>query len=162
MKMPMERTLVIIKPDAINRGLVGEVLHRFERKGIKIVAMKMQPLDDTVLEEHYFHLKGKPFFPGIKEFMKKAPAILMVLEGRRIVDVVRRLSGVTEGTEAEPGSIRGDFSLSLQSTIVHASDSAESAEKEIKRFFKESEILNYPKIDTEILYSMDELDRESK
>ena len=154
--MPMERTLVIIKPDAINRGLVGEVLHRFERKGIKIVAMKMQHLDDTVLEEHYFHLKGKPFFPGIKEFMKKAPAILMVLEGRRIVDVVRRLSGVTEGTEAEPGSIRGDFSLSLQSTIVHASDSAESAEKEIKRFFKDEELHDYVKVDSEMIYSESE------
>ena len=98
----MERTLVIIKPDCINRGLTGQVLDRFERKGLQIVAMKMEHLSDKILEDHYAHLTGKPFFPGIKEFMQKAPAILMVLEGRKVVDVVRALAGVTEGTEAMP------------------------------------------------------------
>ncbi|MFH1391786.1 MAG: nucleoside-diphosphate kinase [Candidatus Diapherotrites archaeon] len=149
----MEKTLVIIKPDTINRGLVGEVIDRFERKGIKLVAMKMKHLDDKILEEHYAHLVDKPFFAGIKEFMQRAPSILMVLEGRRVVDVVRKLAGVTEGTEAMPGTIRGDFSLSVQNTIIHASDSKETAEKEIKRFFTEEEILDWDKIDMEVIYS---------
>ncbi len=152
----MEKTLVIIKPDAINRGLVGEVIHRFERKGLKIVAIKMVHLNDKVIEEHYSHLAAKPFFSSIKEFMKKAPSILLVLEGRKVVEVVRKMAGVTEGTEASPGTIRGDFSLSLQNTIIHASDSVETAKKEIKRFFSDSEILEWHKIDTEMIYSESE------
>ncbi len=152
----MERTLVIIKPDATNRGLAGEIIHRFERKGFKIVAMKMKHLSDKVLEEHYAHLKDKPFFPGIKKFMQRAPSILMVLEGRRVVDVARKLAGVTEGTEAMPGTIRGDFSLSLQATIIHASDSKETAEKEIRRFFSKEEIYDYEKIDSDLIYSESE------
>ncbi|MEM4262093.1 MAG: nucleoside-diphosphate kinase [Candidatus Diapherotrites archaeon] len=154
----MEKTLVIIKPDAINRGLVGEVIHRFERKGLKIVAIKMVHLNDKVLEEHYAHLVAKPFFKSIKDFMKKAPSILLVLEGRKVVEVVRKMAGVTEGTEANPGTIRGDFSLSLQNTIIHASDSVETAKKEIKRFFSDSEILEWKKIDTEMIYSESEKD----
>jgi len=149
----VERTLIILKPDAVNRGLVGEVIHRFERKGIKIAAMKMEHLTDKALEEHYAHLASKPFFPSIKNFMKSAPSVLIVLEGRRVVDVVRKMAGVTEGVDAEPGTIRGDFSLSIQNTIIHASDSVEAAPKEIKRFFKESELLEYTKIDLDMVYS---------
>lgn len=149
----MERTLIILKPDAVNRGLVGEVIHRFERKGIKIIAMKMEHLTDKALEEHYIHLATKPFFPSIKNFMKSAPSVLMVLEGRRVVDVVRKMAGVTEGVDAEPGTIRGDFSLSIQNTIIHASDSVEAAPKEIRRFFKESELLEYTKVDLDMVYS---------
>jgi len=154
----VERTLIIIKPDAVNRGLVGEVVHRFERKGIKIIGMKMEHLSDKVLEEHYAHLVGKPFFPSIREFMKKAPSVLMVLEGRKVVDVVRKMAGVTEGTEALPGTIRGDFSLSIQNTIIHASDSAEAAEKEVRRFFKDLELHDYTKVDSDMIYS----DKEKK
>jgi nucleoside-diphosphate kinase len=149
----MERTLIIIKPDAINRGLIGEVVHRFERKGLKIVGMKMVHLSEKILEEHYSHLASKPFFSSIKKFMRSAPSILMVLEGRKVVDVVRKMAGVTEGTEALPGTIRGDFSLSLQNTIIHASDSVETAKKEIKRFFADSELFEYEKIDSEMIYS---------
>ena len=152
----MERTLVIIKPDALNRGLIGEVIHRFERKGIKIVGMKMVHLSDKILEEHYAHLVTKPFFKSIREFMKSAPSVVMVLEGRKAVDVVRKLAGVTEGTEAMPGTIRGDFSLSIQNTIIHASDSIEASGKEIKRFFKEDEIHDFKKVDTEMIYSESE------
>ena len=152
----MEKTLVIVKPDAVNRALVGEVIHRFERKGIKIIAMKMEHLSDKILEEHYAHLAGKPFFPSIREFMKTAPSVLMVLEGRKVVDVVRKLAGVTEGTEAAPGTIRGDFSLSIQNTIIHASDSPEAAKKEIKRFFRDSELHDYAKVDSEMVYSESE------
>src|SRR3989338_1404130 len=149
----MERTLVIIKPDCINRSLAGEVISRFEKKGIKIIGMKMVHLSDKILEEHYAHLASKPFFKGIKEFMKKAPSIVMVLEGRKVVDVVRKLAGVTEGTEALPGTIRGDFSLSIQNTIIHASDSLDAAGKEIKRFFKSDELHDYTRVDSEMVYS---------
>ena len=151
--MAMERTLIILKPDAVNRALVGEVIHRFERKGIKIIGMKMEHLTDKVLEEHYAHLAAKPFFPSIRNFMKRAPSVLIVLEGRRVIDVVRKMAGVTEGVDAEPGTIRGDFSASIQNTIIHASDGADAAKKEIKRFFKDSEILEYSKVDSEMVYS---------
>ncbi|MDO8627130.1 MAG: nucleoside-diphosphate kinase [Candidatus Diapherotrites archaeon] len=153
----MERTLVIIKPDAVNRNLIGEVLHRFERKGVKIVGMKMVHLDDKILEEHYAHHKGKSFFPKLKEFMKKAPSIVLVLEGNEIIEVVRKFAGVTKGTEALPGTIRGDFSLSVQANIIHASDSKEAAQAEIKRFFSDKEIFSYPKIDSTYVYAEDEL-----
>lgn len=149
----MERTLIILKPDAINRALVGEVIHRFERKGLKIIALKMIHLTDKILEDHYSHLVAKPFFKSIKEFMKKTPSVVMVLEGRKCVDVVRKMAGVTEGTDALPGTIRGDFSLSVQNTIIHASDSPETAKKEIKRFFSDGEIFQYGKVDTEMIYS---------
>ncbi|PIN84682.1 MAG: nucleoside-diphosphate kinase [Candidatus Diapherotrites archaeon CG11_big_fil_rev_8_21_14_0_20_37_9] len=152
----MEQTLVIIKPDAVNRGLIGEVIHRFERKGLKIIAMKIEHLTDAKLEEHYAHLTDKPFFPSIKEFMQRTPSVLLVLEGRKVVDVVRSMAGVTEGTEALPGTIRGDFSLSIQNTIIHASDSIETAKKEIKRFFDENELHDYQKVDTEMIYSENE------
>lgn len=153
----MERTLIILKPDAVNRTIVGEITHRFERKGLKIVAMKMVHFDEKILEEHYEHHKKKPFFKKLAEFMRSTPCVLLVLEGNSVVDVVRKLAGPTHGAEASPGTIRGDYSLSNQSNIVHASDSVESAEKEIKRFFKDDEIFDYKRIDTEFLYSSDEI-----
>lgn len=154
--MPLQRTLVIIKPDALNRNLVGEIIHRFERKGLKIIGMKMMKLSEEILNEHYAHHAEKPFFEALKQFMQKAPVILLVIEGNNAIDVVRRLCGETDATRALPGTIRGDFALSVQCNIVHASDSAETAEKEIKRFFKEDEIFPYTKIDSEILYSEEE------
>jgi len=152
----MEKTLVIIKPDAVNRALVGEVLDRFERKGLKIVACKMQYLKDEELFEHYSHLKDKPFFKDLVDFMKHAPSILMVLEGVRAIDAVRQLAGSTYGIEANPGTIRGDYSMSRSNTIIHASDSQETAEREIKRFFDEKEIFQWEKIDFSEVYSVDE------
>lgn len=152
----MEKTLVILKPDAINRGLVGEVLKRFEQKGLKIVALKMRHLRDEELEEHYEHLADKPFFKDLKEFMKHSPTILMILEGNRVIDAVRQLAGATYGVEATAGTIRGDFSMSRSNTILHASDSPESAEKEIARFFDPSEIIEWNKIDFTEIYSTDE------
>ena len=118
--------------------------------------MKIEHLTDAKLEEHYAHLTDKPFFPSIKEFMQRTPSVLLVLEGRKVVDVVRSMAGVTEGTEALPGTIRGDFSLSIQNTIIHASDSIETAKKEIKRFFDENELHDYQKVDTEMIYSENE------
>ena len=154
--MIIEKTLVIIKPDAVNRQLVGEILHRFEKKGLKLLAMKMTHLNDEILDIHYGHLKDKPFFPRIKAFMKHAPSILLVLEGLDAISVVRRLAGETHGAKALPGTIRGDLSMSTQANVVHASDSPESAKEEIKRFFKEEELFSYERIDSEILYAEDE------
>ena len=126
------------------------------RKGLKIVAMKMEYIEEKTLDEHYAHLKDKPFFPELKEFMRKTPAILLVLEGYRVVEVVRTMAGPTHGAEASAGTIRGDYSLSTQNNIIHASDSVESAKKEIKRFMEAEEIYAYEKIDTEVLYSQTE------
>ena len=139
----MERVLVIIKPDAVNRNLVGEIITRFEQKGLLITGMKMKHLTDEELGEHYAHHKDKPFFRELVDFMKHSPSILMVLEGVKAVDAVRLMTGVTYGIEATPGTIRGDFSMSLSHTIVHASDSPENAEKEIAIFFKPEEIVSY-------------------
>ncbi len=138
-----ERTLILIKPDAMERGLAGEIISRLERKGLKIVGMKMMKLDDGILEEHYAHLKDKPFFQGIVDYMKSTPIIAMILEGENAVDVVRKMIGATKPWEAEPGTIRGDLALGLPWNLVHASDSQETAEKEIARFFKPEEIFTW-------------------
>lgn len=151
-----ERTLIIIKPDALNRSLVGEIITRFERKGLKIVAMKMLRLDDKILAEHYSHLADKPFFPRIANFMKKWPVIAMAVEGLEAVDSVRLLAGETLGRKADAGTIRGDFSMSIQANVVHASDSVENAEKEVARFFKPEELHAWERIDLEVLYAEDE------
>ncbi len=152
----MERTLVIIKPGAVRRGLIGSVIKRFEDKGLKIVAMKLKQLDDKILEEHYAHHKDKPFFPRLVEAMKASPVVLMVIEGKDAIDVVRKMAGPTNGREAPPGTIRGDFSMSIQNNVIHASDSKETAEKEIKRFFNDEEIYNYTRLD-ELIYAKDEM-----
>jgi len=152
----MQKTLVIIKPDAVNRGIMGEIIHRFERKGLKVVGLKMDQLRDEVLQKHYEKHRGKPFFKTLKEFMKVSPTLLMVIEGNKAIPVVRKMAGVTYGAEALPGTIRGDYSLSHQHNIIHASDSEEAAEKEIKRFFKKDEIFPYRRIDWEMVYAEDE------
>ena len=152
----MERTLIIIKPDALQRGLVGKVMTYFENKGLTLVGSKMMQLDDDLLNEHYAHLIDKPFFKGIADFMKSAPVVVQCWEGRDIVEVVRKLCGVTNAREAEPGTIRGDLSMSVQSNMIHASDSIETAEKEVPRFFKEEELFAYDKKNYEYIYAPDE------
>ncbi len=151
-----EKTLIIIKPDALNRSLVGEIISRFERKGLKIVGIKMVQLTDEILKEHYAHLADKPFFPRIAKFMKSWPVIVIVLEGLEAVESVRLITGDTLGRKADAGTIRGDFSMSIQANIVHASDSLENAQKEIARFFSENELFNWERIDLEVLYAEDE------
>ena len=133
--MQAERSLIILKPDALQRGLVGSILHRFERKGLKIIGLKMVELEDLIIDEHYAHHKDKPFFSSLKHYMKSTPVILLALSGVHAIQAIRLIVGPTRGYEADAGSIRGDFAMSGQSNIVHASDSAESAEQEIKRFF---------------------------
>lgn len=156
MKKRNEKSLVIVKPDALSRGLVGEIIGRFERKGLKIVGMKMIQLTDEILKSHYAHLADKPFFSGIASFMKKAPVIVMILEGYDVVDSVRLITGETLGRKADAGTIRGDLSMSIQANIVHASDSIENAKIEIDRFFDKDEILEWERPDLEMVYAEDE------
>lgn len=153
----MERTLILIKPDAIQRGLVGTIVARFERKGLKIVGIKMLSLDDVVLQEHYAHLADKPFFQSLAKFMKSTPVIALCIEGVEVVNAVRLLCGITKSREAEAGSIRGDFAMSVSCNVIHASDSVESAEKEVSRFFKHDELFDYEKTEYLHVYSEDEL-----
>jgi nucleoside-diphosphate kinase len=153
----MERTLVIIKPSAIQRALTGDVITRFEKKGLQIVGMKMIQLDNAILDEHYAHLVNRPFFQRIKDSMMSIPVIVLCLEGIDAIDVVRRLVGCTNGREAAAGTIRGDFSIAVQENIVHASDSQEAASTEIARFFNENEIFNYKLWVHPNLYANDEI-----
>ena len=152
----MERTLVLIKPDALQRGLVGEVTKYFEKKGLSLVGIKMMQLNDKFLKEHYAHLVGKPFYPGIQKFMKSTPVIAQCWEGCEAVKVARKLCGVTNSREAEPGTIRGDLGISVQSNVVHSSDSLETAKEEIPRFFKAEELFTYDKKNYEYIYASDE------
>ncbi len=154
--MHIERTLVIIKPDCLQRNLVGEVIGRLEHKGLKLLGIKMLELSDAILDKHYEHLKDKPFFPKIKNFMKSSPCIVMVWEGITAINVVRKLAGITKSREADPGTIRGDFALSQQYNIIHASDSAETAKAEIERLFETFEIFEYAKIDFDVTHAEDE------
>src|SRR5580693_9375420 len=124
----LERTLVLIKPDAIQRGLVGRITTRFEEKGLKLVGVKFMRLSNEILGEHYSHLADKPFFPGIRTFMQLTPVVAMCWEGLDSVESVRRLCGITKSREAAPGTIRGDLAMSVQANLVHASDSVETAE----------------------------------
>jgi len=148
-----EKSLIIIKPDAVQRNLVGEIISRLEKKGLKIAGIKMMNLHDAVLEEHYAHIADKPFFPGIRDFMKACPVVVLAVEGINAVSAIRLLVGPTKAWEATAGTIRGDFSLSTQSNIVHASDSVESGEIEVNRFFEKNEIFSYQKIDSDFVYA---------
>jgi nucleoside-diphosphate kinase len=152
----MERTLVLIKPDSIQRGLVGEITRRFERKGLKLVGMKMMHLDEAVVLEHYAHLADKPFFKSVKNFMQSTPVIAQCWEGVEAVNAVRIIVGITKARAADAGSIRGDLAMSFQCNVVHASDSVETAGREIKRFFKPADIFEYDKTEYEHVYSEDE------
>jgi len=139
----MERTLIIFKPDAMNRLLVGRILARFEDKGLRVAALKLQQSSRSQVERHYEVHKGKPFYAPLVEFMTRGPLILAVLEGPNAIGVVRKLLGATDGAQAEPGTIRGDFGLSKQYNLVHASDGPETARSEIELFFKPEEIVSY-------------------
>ena len=139
----MERTLIIFKPDAMNRMLVGRILTRFEEKGLRLAAMKMKRSPNEQVERHYEVHKDRPFYSSLVEFMTAGPVILAVLEGPQAIAVVRNLLGATDGRAAAPGTIRGDFGLDVQYNLVHASDAAETASKEIELFFKPEELLTW-------------------
>ncbi|OGO02271.1 MAG: nucleoside-diphosphate kinase [Chloroflexi bacterium RBG_13_54_8] len=138
----MQKTLVLVKPDGIQRGLAGEIISRLERKGLKIVALKMLHMDKAMAERHYAVHQGKPFFSSLVDFITSGRIIAAVIEGRNAVEVVRRMMGETDPIKAAPGTIRGDFGLEIQENLVHGSDSEENAQKEISLFFHEKEILS--------------------
>ncbi len=142
----IQKTLVLIKPDAFQRERVGEVIVRLEQTGLKIVAMKMTHLDDATLIEHYGHLKEKPFFNDLKTFMQQTPVVAMILEGLESIEVVRKIVGATNPRKADAGTIRADLSMNVPANMVHSSDSPEAAEVEINRFFKPEELFTYEKL----------------
>ncbi len=152
----MEQTFIILKPSTITRGLVGDVLTRFQRKGLIITGIKMMRLTEEILREHYAHLVDRPFFPSLLRSMMATPVIVAVLKGNDAVAVVRAMTGATNCRKAAPGTIRGDFGMSGQENIIHASDSPENAAIEIARFFKADEIYDYDPIVIPAIYAPDE------
>lgn len=152
----MEKTLVLIKPDAVQRNLIGEIISRFEKKGFKIVAMKMVQMDEPTLKKWYFQYAEAAFFPKIASYMSWTPIIALVLEGYNAVDLVRRIIGTRKGYEAEAGSIRGDLGMSGGNNLVHASDSKENVEREIAIVFGKGEIHEYKTLTEELVYSEEE------
>ena len=139
----MERSLVLIKPDAVQRGLAGEIISRLERKGLKVVAMKMLHMDKALAQRHYAIHKDKPFFAELVDFITSSPIIAIIIQGRNAVAMVRQMMGETDPAEASPGSIRGDLGTDITQNLIHGSDSPENASKEISLFFSEEEILDY-------------------
>ncbi|CAI8041044.1 Nucleoside diphosphate kinase [Geodia barretti] len=139
----MERTLVLVKPDGVQRGMVGEIISRLERRGIKLVALKMMLVDQALAHRHYGEHEGKPFFQGLVDFITSSPLVAMIWEADDVVEIVRGTMGQTNPKNAAPGTIRGDLGVNIGRNLVHGSDSPESAQREVALFFKEGEILDY-------------------
>jgi nucleoside-diphosphate kinase len=140
--MSEQTTLILLKPDTVSNNRCGEVLSRFEAAGFRILGMKLIQLDDALLQEHYAHIASRPFFPEVVAFMKKTPVVALALSGENVIDKVRALLGPTDSRKAEKGTLRGDFGVDSMVNVAHASDSPESAEAELKRFFKPGEIFS--------------------
>lgn len=155
--MPKQRTVVLVKPDGLQRALIGEIIGRFERKGLKLVGMKMLNMSDEQLSDWYVEHKDKSFFKDLKSFMQVKPIVAMVWEGIDVIKVVRGLVGTTLGREAEAGSIRGDFGMSQQNTIVHASANNDDAKREIKIVFSDDELYDYESAQDILIYAESEL-----
>ena len=149
----MEQTLIILKPSAIQRALAGKVIDRFQQKGLVITGMKMMRLSEELLREHYAHLTDEPFFGEILASMTACPVIVMALKGTDAIKVVRAMTGATNGREAAAGTIRGDYSMSNQENIIHASSSPEDAEAELKRFFRPEELFDYSPVGLPFVYN---------
>lgn len=148
----LERTFLMVKPDGVSRGLIGEVISRVEAKGLKVVAMKMIKIDEELAKRHYAEHEGKPFFSGLISFITSGPVVTVVVEGKEAVRVLRTLIGETDPKEAEHGTIRGDFGIDVGRNIVHGSDSLESAKREVSLFFKPEEITEYKRTDEDWIY----------
>ena len=151
--MPMQRTVVLVKPDGLQRGLIGEILSRFENKGLKLIGLKMMRLSDELLDAWYIHHKEKSFFKDLKSFMTWTPVVAMVWEGQEAVSAVRKIVGVTKGYEAEAGSIRGDYAMSVSQNLIHASDEPGNAAKEIALIFAQEELFEYESSAEHLIYS---------
>ncbi|MDD3365573.1 MAG: nucleoside-diphosphate kinase [Syntrophomonas sp.] len=149
----MERTFALVKPDGVQRGLVGEVISRFEKKGIKIAAVKLMQITPELAEKHYAEHKGRPFFADLVGFITSGPVAAMVLEGENVISMVRTMMGATNPKDSALGTIRGDFAMTIDKNIIHGSDSPESAVREISIFFKEAEIVTYKKAGEEWIYA---------
>lgn len=154
----MEQTLIIAKPDAVQRGLVGEIIGRLERKGLKMIGLKMTSLNTEALQAHYAEHLEKPFYAGLEEFMKSSPVVLMAWEGYECVNSVRILVGATNPRDADAGTIRGDFSIGTGRNLIHASDGAKSGRAEVARFFSSDELFSYDK--SEYLHIYEEFERK--
>lgn len=152
----MEKTLIILKPDALQRSLVGEIIGRLERKGLKLIGLKMIRLDDAILRSHYAHIIDKPFYKDVESFMQSSPVVVMALEGYECVDSVRIIVGATNPRMADAGTIRGDLAIGNGRNLIHASDSKENGEVEVNRFFSAKEIFKYERTVTPDLYSPNE------
>ena len=144
----MQKTLILLKPDCIHRRLVGAVLERFEKKGLRIAAMKLVQASRGLAEQHYAVHKGKPFYDSLLQFLTSGPTVALVLEGREAVVVARTLIGATDGVKSPPGTIRGDYALSVQNNLIHGSDSPENAAAEINLWFRAEELVGYHPVDT--------------
>ena len=151
--MNQERTLVLIKPDGVQRGLIGEIITRFEHKGLKLAGLKLLKLPREKANELYEPHRGKFFYDYLIQFMTSTPIVAIALQGRNAIELVRLVNGATKPAESEPGSIRGDFSIDITHNVVHASDSPENAERELGILFDPGEILEYQRIDEAIIYS---------
>lgn len=143
----MNRTVVLVKPDGVQRGIIGEIISRFEKKGLRLAALKMVSLEDQILEEWYHHHKDKPFFGSLKDYMKSYPVVAMLWEGLDAAVTVRKMIGITKAREAEPGTIRGDFAMSQQYNLIHASEDTANAEREENLIFSPDEIHHWKKTD---------------
>lgn len=152
----MERTLIIAKPDAVQRGLIGQIITRLERKGLKLIGLKMTSLDEAKLRTHYAEHVEKDFYAGLEEFMKGSPVVVMAWEGFQCVESVRKLVGATNPRQADPGSIRGDFAIGTGRNLIHASDSKASGQSEIEHFFEGDELFNYDKSEYVHIYEDNE------
>ena len=152
MDAKLERTYIMIKPDGVQRGCVGEIIARFEKKGFKLLAMKLYSPSKQLLEEHYKDLKEKPFFPKLVEYMMMGPVVCMIWQGREVVKTGRKMLGATNPLNSEPGTIRGDYCIESGRNIIHGSDSVESAEREIKLWFKPEEIDEYKRDSDKWIY----------
>jgi nucleoside-diphosphate kinase len=137
----MERTFIALKPDAVQRGLIGEIITRFEKKGFKLVGLKLAQITRATAEEHYGEHKERPFFKGLVDFITSGPIVAMAWEGDNVVETARKMMGATNPKESAPGTIRGDFSIDLGRNVIHGSDSVTSAERELKIFFSNDELL---------------------
>ena len=150
----MEKTLIILKPDAVQRGLIGEITARFEKKGLQIVGMKLMTIPAAIAEQHYAPHKGKPFYDGLVRFMTSSPVVVLALAGKDAIVIARKMMGATFGSKAEPGTIRGDYGVSNAYNLIHGSDSPEAATKELGLFFKADELQTWKPTVQEWVYDM--------
>lgn len=148
----MERTFLMVKPDGVQRGLIGKIISRIEERGFKITGIKFLRLDEELARKHYAEHVNKPFFPGLATFIMSGPVVAIVVEGKNAVHAIRNMIGVTDPQKASLGTIRGDYALETGRNVVHASDSHESAKREIALYFKEEELISYRRIDEEWIY----------